>query len=184
MIELNLLPPQEKELLGLERARRQIMLYGSSILLALFGFIALLGFIWFFILIQLKSYSQSLQNIEASFQGQGVDRQKQLIADFNQYLAKLDQIQKNHQYYSPALTELANIIPSGVRIDSLSIDEDKQVSLAGFAPQRTQVLMLQDSLEKSKFFTEVEKPLANLIKQTDINFNFKFNLRTEKLTND
>lgn len=184
MIELNLLPPPEKELLNLEQIRRWIMLYGSSILLVLFGFIALLGLIWFSILIQLKSYSQSLQNIETSFQGQSIGRQKQLIADFNQYLDELNQVQENHQYYSPALTELANIIPSGVQIASLSIDENNQASLAGFALQRTQVLMLQDALEKSKFFAKVEKPLANLTKQININFNFKFNLRAEELIND
>lgn len=184
MIELNLLPPQEKEFLGLERKRRQIMLYGGSLLLTLFGFIALLGFIWFFILIQLKSYSASLQNIEASFQGQSISRQKQLIADFNQYLTRLDQIQLSHRRYSLALAELANIIPSGVRLESLTIDAKNQVNLSGFASQRTQVLMLQDALEKSALFTQVEKPLANLTKQIDINFNFKFNLNADKLTND
>lgn len=184
MVELNLLPPAERELLHLEKIRCQVMRYGTIVLLTFLGFIAVLGFIWFFILIQLKSYSQSLQSIEASFQGQSIGNQKQLIADFNQYLEKLDQTQKSHPYYSSVLAELANIIPAGVRLDSLSIDEKNQAMLSGFAPQRSQVLILQDSLEKSKFFADVEKPLENLTKQTNINFNFKFKLLTEKLVNE
>lgn len=184
MIDLNLLPPLEKELFRLELTRRQLARAGAAVLLTLFGFIAILGFIWFFILLQLKSYSQSLQNIEASFQGQSVGNQKQLIADFNQYLEKLNQAQKNQARYSLILAELANILPSGTRLDSLLINEKNEVAISGFAQQRTQVLTLQNALEKSAFFTQIEKPLANLTKQTNINFNFKFNLRPEKMVYD
>ena len=181
MIELNLLPPQEKELLNLEQIRRWTLLYGGNILLIVIGFIAALIFIWFSILIQLKSYSQSLRDIAINFQGQNIDRQKQLSSDLNQYLAKLNNIQKDHKYYSAAIIELANAVPPGMRIESLLIDEKNQVSLSGFAPQRTLVLMLQDALNKSQFFTKIENPTANLTKPTDINFNFKFNIKPEKI---
>jgi len=134
MIELNLLPPQEKELLNLEQIRRWTLLYGGNILLIVIGFIAALIFIWFSILIQLKSYSQSLRDIAINFQGQNIDRQKQLSSDLNQYLAKLNNIQKDHKYYSAAIIELANAVPPGMRIESLLIDEKNQVSLSGFAP--------------------------------------------------
>lgn len=180
MIELNLLPPDEKQTLRLEQTRRWIMFYGGSLLLVLAGFIALLGFIWFFILIQLKSYSQSLQSIENSFQGQSLDHQKDLIADFNLYLEKLNWVQKTQKNYSPVLAEIARIIPPGVRLNSLSIDETGLASLSGFAAQRTQVLALQDALEKSKLFSNLEKPLTNLTKQTNIDFHFSFSVQSLK----
>jgi len=41
--------------------------------------------------------------------------------------------------------------------------------------------MLQDALNKSQFFTKIENPTANLTKPTDINFNFKFNIKPEKI---
>ena len=181
MIELNLLPPSEKNLLNLEQIQRWALLYGGSLLLMALGFTAILGLVWFSILVQLKNYSQSLQNIGASFQGQSVDRQKQLTLNLNQYLEKINNVQQNHKYYSAALVALANIIPAGARLDGLSIDEKNQVSLTGFAPQRTQVLLLQDALTKSQFFTKVEKPLANLTKPADIDFNFKFTIKPDKL---
>ncbi|MDD2753241.1 MAG: PilN domain-containing protein [Candidatus Portnoybacteria bacterium] len=181
MTELNLLPPQEKELLNLEKTRRWVSFYGAGFLIVVLGFAILLGFVWFFILIQLKSYALTAQNIKASFQGQGVDKEKQLVGELNQYLEKVGQIQKNHKYFSPVLIEIANITPAGVRIEGLSIDEKGRVEITGFAPMRTQVLMLQEALVKSKLFAGIENPLANLTKQTNINFNFKFGLKPEEL---
>ncbi|KKT25028.1 MAG: hypothetical protein UW11_C0036G0003 [Parcubacteria group bacterium GW2011_GWA2_43_9b] len=63
MIELNLLPSSEKELLDLEQIQRWMLFYGGNILLIAIGFIIALSLIWFSVLIQLKSYSQSLQDI-------------------------------------------------------------------------------------------------------------------------
>src|SRR5512133_1138656 len=100
MIELNLLPPAEKELLSLEQTKRWVSFYGGSIFLILLGFIAALGFIWFFVLLQVKIYSSRLDNLASSFQGQSIDHQKQLIAHFNNYLKQLELLQKNHRNYS------------------------------------------------------------------------------------
>ena len=176
MIEMNLLPPAEKELLGLEQARRWVSFYGGGILLLLLGLAVLLSFIWFFILLQLKDYSQSLKNIEDSFQGQSIDRQKQLIGEFNQYLIKLDQIQSQRFLFSRALAELANLMPAGTRLEGLSINEKSEVELAGFADQRTQVLTLQEALAQSPYFKKLESPPSNLTKPVNINFSFKFTL--------
>lgn len=184
MIELNLLPPPEKKLLSVDQTRRWISFYGGSGLLLLLGLAALLGFIWFFILIQLKDYTQSLQKIDNSFQGQSIGRQKELIAEFNQYLAKLNQIQGQHTALAPALAEIANLIPAGARLDGLSIDAANQVSLTGFATQRTQVLMLQEALAKSRFFNQLSAPPANLTKPVNINFSFKFNLSQPEPSDD
>lgn len=169
-------------MLNLEKIRHWVTFYGAGSLIIVLGFAALLGFVWFFILVQLKSYALTAQNIKESFQGQSVDSEKQLIGDLNEYLAKVDRIQKNHRYYSLVLIELANLTPAGVRLEGLMIDEKNQVEITGFAPLRTQVLMLQEALAKSKLFTQVENPLANLTKQTNINFSFKFGLRPEGIT--
>jgi len=150
MIELNLLPSSEKELLDLEQIQRWMLFYGGNILLIAIGFIIALSLIWFSVLIQLKSYSQSLQDIAVSFQGRNIDRQKQLSSDLNLYLSRLNDVQKDHKYYSAAIIDLANIVPADVQIEGFSIDANNQVALSGFAPQRTQVLLLQDALTKSR----------------------------------
>ncbi len=181
MLELNLLPPPEKELLKLDQAQRWLVFYGGAVLFLVLGLTVLLMLVWSFILIQLKTYTQTIKSTEASFQGQSVEHQKSLIADFNQNLATIDQIQKNHRYYSPVLIEIANLMPAGARLEGLSLDETGQVTLSGWSARRTDVLLLKQALEKSTLFTKVDSPLSNLTKQTDISFSFKLEFEPAKL---
>lgn len=181
MIELNLLPPQEKEELKLEQLYRWLVFYCSSAILIILLFIALLTFIWFFIIIQLKSYSTNLENTKTSFQGQSIENQQKLIDDFNYRLNKINRIQNNHKYYSTILVRLAEIIPSGIRIDALSIDEQGKCTLTGYAQKRSQLLLFREALEKSSFFEKIDNPLSNLTKQIDINFSFKFDVKPAAL---
>ncbi len=181
MIELNLLPPPEKELLNLDQAQRWLVFYGGAIVLLILGFVTLLGLVWFFILIQLKTYTLTIKNTESSFQGQSIEHQKSLIADFNQNLGKIDRTQQEHKFYSSVLAELANSMPAGARLEGLAIDETDLVTLSGFASKRSDVLLLKQVLEKSDSFTNVESPLSNLTKQTDINFSFKLKIKPAKL---
>lgn len=181
MIKLNLLPPQEKEVLALERIQRWIVLYGSAIFGILLIFVSLLTIIWIFITIQLKSVTSNLDSIQSSFKGQDLITQQTAVASLNSYLEKIDAIQKNQKNYSNLIIFLAEIIPAGVRLDTLSLNEQNEVSLNGFAQRRELVVSLKDALEKSELFSDIESPLSNLVKETDINFYFKFRLQPNAL---
>lgn len=181
MIKLNLLPPQEKEVLALERIQRWIVLYGSAIFGILLIFVSLLTIIWIFITIQLKSVTSNLDSIQSSFKGQDLITQQTAVASLNSYLEKIDAIQKNQKNYSNLIIFLAGIIPAGVRLDTLSLNEQNEVSLNGFAQRRELVVSLKDALEKSELFSNIESPLSNLVKETDINFYFKFKLQPNAL---
>lgn len=181
MIELNLLPPQEKKLLTLERLQRWLLFYGGAILAMAVVFAGLLAATWAFLLIQLKAVTLNLQTQRTSLQGQDLRAQQDLAKETNRQLEKLNQIQINHQYYSAALIELTRLVPSGVRLDTFSLDEKSQATLTGYARQREQVIAIQTALEGSVFFENVESPLANLVKSADINFSFNFILRPENL---
>ncbi len=181
MIELNLLPPQEKDELKLERLYRWLIFYCSAAILIILLFIVFLTLIWSFIIIQLKSYTATLESTRTSFQGQSIENQQKLIGDFNLKLNKIDQIQNNHKYYSPALIHLAQLIPSGIRIDAFVVDEQGNCILTGYAQKRSQLLLLKEALDKSSFFEKIDNPISNLTKQIDINFSFKFDLKPTTL---
>jgi len=181
MIKLNLLPQQEKEVLVLEKNQRWIIFYGSAIFGILLIFVSLLAIIWIFINIQLKSVTSNLQSIQSSFRGQDLKTQQTAIGNLNSYLEKIDAIQKNQKDYSNLIVYLAGIIPGGVRLDTLSLNDQNEVSLNGYAQRRELVVALKDALEKSELFSDVENPLSNLVKETDINFYFKFKLRPNAL---
>ncbi len=181
MIELNLLPPQEKDELKLERLYRWLIFYCSSAVLIILLFIAFLALIWSFIIIQLKSYTANLENTRTSFQGQSIENQQKLITDFNHQLNKIDQIQNDHKYYSTILIRLSELIPSGIRIDAFVVDEQGKCTLTGYAQKRSQLLLLKEALEKSSFFEKIDNPISNLTKQIDINFSFKFDVKPAAL---
>ncbi len=176
MIKLNLLPLQEKEALALEKTQRWIIFYGSAITGIFLIFVALLIIIWAFIAIQLKSAVNNLESVQSSFKGQDLKTQQAAVADLNKYLEKIASIQKNQKSYSVLLISLSNLVPSGIRLNTLAIDRSDEISLNGYAQRRELILAFKDSLEKSNLFTDIENPLSNLIKQTDINFYFKFKL--------
>lgn len=180
-IKLNLLPPQEKEAIAVDRAHRWIIFYGSAILGILLIFIVLLGTIWLYLAIQLKTVSVNLNSSQAGLQGQDLKTQQDLIAQLNKDLVEMDVLQKNHKLYSKFLIALTELIPAGARLNGLDINDKEEVIMEGFAQRRDQVIFLKDSLEKSALFSNVESPLSNLVKQADINFYFKFNLRPDAL---
>jgi len=72
------------------------------------------------------------------------------------------------------LASLADLTPPGVRLDALLINESNEATLNGYAQKREQIIVFKESLEKSGMFGEIENPLSNLVKQTDINFYFNF----------
>ncbi len=181
MIKLNLLPPQEKENLKHERISRWIVFYGVSILGILIIFTALLGAILLYINIQLQAQNKEFSSLQTSLKGTDLKLQQDEIAVFNQELRTITRLQNGQEKYSYFLASLAGLIPAGVRLDTLSGDKNDQIILYGNAQTRNQVIALRDALAQSKLFSDVESPLSNLVKQTDINFYFKFKILPDAL---
>lgn len=181
MPELNILPPTEKKDLSLERFYRWLVFYGNALIAIFLAFTALLFLIWFFILIQLKSYTANLEKTKTSFHGQDIENQQKSVDELNARLEKIAAIQNNHRFYSPLLIHLATIVPAGARLDAMIINEQNQVIISGYAPQRNHLLLLKETLGKSPFFEKINNPLSNLTKQTEINFSFRFNIKPTAL---
>ena len=181
MIKLNLLPPTEKELLNIDRTQRWIVFYGSIFLCSLLVFIILLAVIWLSLFIQLKSIGVNLDIAKQSRQGQDLKIQQNLIKELNTRIEKISQSEKNRKSYSMILFSLAKIMPIGTRLERFSIDEKNQMIIFGYAQKRENLLILKNSLEKSALFTNIDSPLANLIKQTDIYFSFTMTVKTDDL---
>lgn len=178
MLTLNLLPPEEKEILRWERINRLIIFYGGIFFIILVIFVLLLFINLIFLNIQLKAIERLVIVEEKSASAQTIKELKEEIATFNQKLEILDQIQSKTKGYSIILEDLAKIIPSGVRLYSFSFDsKTKKIAIEGYAPERNQVISLKESLEKSSEFNSIESPISNLLKQKDINFRFSFTIR-------
>lgn len=181
MIKLNLLPPDEKKQLSLEQTRRWVNFYGWSGFLMLAAFSLFLFFVWSLILIQLKGSNLDVESNQASQQGKNVSEQQNSVKELNRKLETLNGIQNNQKYFSKFLIFLTEALTGGVRLEGLSVEKNGQVVLNGFAPRREQLILFQKKLQDSSLFTNLESPLENLTKQTDINFTVKFSLKPEAL---
>lgn len=181
MLKLNLLPPEEKNALMIEQSQRWIVFYGSAIAAILLIFAGLLGAIWLSINYQLKNAAAEFNSVQTSLKGRDLKSQEEQISQTNAFLKNLDNIQRGQKIYSDLLIALSDLVPPGAKLTSLTIDEKNAVALYGFAAQREQILAFKEALENSKLFKDIESPLSNLVKQTDINFYFNFNLQPDAL---
>jgi hypothetical protein len=80
---------------------------------------------------------------------------------------------------SDAIEKVISKKSPGIRITSFSWEDDKgrmMISVSGVAQDRQSLLAFENSLNSSKYFSEVTLPVSNLAKDRDINFQLKLSL--------
>ncbi|OGZ33992.1 MAG: hypothetical protein A2Y98_00820 [Candidatus Portnoybacteria bacterium RBG_19FT_COMBO_36_7] len=178
MIKLNLLPSQEKQEIAGQKAIKQV-LAGSFFSLALvLIFLAVLGSIWFYSLIQLKSIQGIAMELEASPQNQTFRNIQKEIDGINQKMQAFDKLKSQEIDYSFYLQKLTELTNPGIKFGNVKFDGSK-VSLAGQALTREVLLTFKSALEGSPAFQKVNAPLSNFLKQNDIDFTFSFELKSQ-----
>jgi Tfp pilus assembly protein PilN len=178
MIGLNILPPEEKKEILSQKTLRQVLTWGSSGLIIVLAFLALLASIWLYSYIQLNSIQEIVSELEASPQNQNFKDIKKEIDGMNQQLqsfSKLQSQEKDYSFYLEKLTDLAN---PGIKLNSVSFDASK-VNVSGQATTRDVLLTFKSALEGSSYFQNVNTPLSNFLKQTNIGFTFSFELKPQ-----
>ncbi len=180
MISLNLLPPEEKANLRLGNIRRIFLNYALALISALIFGVLILAFIYFLLAVESKNSEGNYFLIQQSSQGQSLKSQQDQIKKFNSELLQIEILQKKQPYYSLVILEIANLMPPGVRIEKLEINEKNEIIVSGFAQNREKVVLFKEGLERSKNFKNITSPLSNLVKQIDIYFYFKFELASNE----
>lgn len=101
----------------------------------------------------------------------------------NAQLDYIDQMQNNFTTWSFLFDGLFNNIDqNNINFTSIKINQDqKTIILSGFAKSREALLELKKQLENSAMFFNINLPIQNLLKQTDINFKITASLNLEKI---
>ena len=178
MINLNLISPQQKY--HLEERRRHFICENLIILIFLLTFIIALGLSFSKYLI-LNNYQQLI--LEKTDQNlSGINQE---IRELNNKLELMADIQAEYNPVAEKLAFFANLVPENIFITNLELEkkEDKDnifwlVSIRGKAKTREDLTNFQSTLNQTNGFSETEYPLSNLLKKTDIDFQF-----TAKLDN-
>lgn len=190
MITLNLLPPDEKRGLYFQRISRLLWFYGGQILIAFFIFVLLSWLVWFFLNSQAKIIETELSSYEAGIKKEALTELNKKITEANAQIEAIDKIQATHQYFSLIFTEIAGLIPEEAYLESINIQKqpatEKEIAktkiiLSGYAPLRDNVIQIKKNLEKSIYFEELESPMSNFVKATDINFTFSAVIKETQL---
>jgi Tfp pilus assembly protein PilN len=107
---------------------------------------------------------------------------KQQVESLNQQIRGINNIQKQHIYWSTALAELGRLFASDIQLDLVSIDrESGKVEVTGLAGSRDSALKFWYDIQNSVYFKDINFPLSNLERATDDTFSFTFTANIENL---
>lgn len=180
---INLLSPEEKEGLLLEKKKRTAIILWILVLVFLIYLIL--------VLFSIKIYLQSEVEVQKTLllEGEKEDGRSEFrelqkkIDSTNLTLTKLNSFYQKKIYLTEILEKISGTLPEKTHLTSLSAvfssTEEKfgyTVSLSGFAPIRESLFELKKNLEKESDFKEVYFPPANWVKPADIDFFVTFEI--------
>jgi len=173
MFKFNLLPPQEKKELELVKFCRLLIFLSFRLIAVLIIFILILATTYLFLSILVKAQSDLIElrqnNEKTKHQVEVEDNIRQINQGAKKVLVKQDE----SIIWTPILEKISEITPSGIYLIDFSYRaSNDQINIVGWARNRDKLLTFENSLKQTPYFKEIESPLSNLIKQTDINFSF------------
>lgn len=165
MLYLNLLPQSERSRIKFESIYRLVRFE----LLFLIGIVVIMSVSVFSVDLYLR---QTIDRLSAlSKESMRVDTP--LVAEtqaLNQTIDGLISIQEGFSLKSGMLREFTKLVPDGVRINQLSINEENVVRVRGVYEKRADLLRLKENLEEH-FLTEIIFPISNLLKPENGEFS-------------
>jgi Tfp pilus assembly protein PilN len=102
------------------------------------------------------------------------------IKEFNLYINGLNKIQDEHIIWNKFIIKFSRLVPDMVNLYSLDIRPDK-ILITGFSSDRNNLKELQENLEASGLFSNIEIPLNDLIKKENIDFSIKAEIKLDQL---
>lgn len=108
---------------------------------------------------------------------------KTVIDGINSQLKDYQELSAASPLWSKALRSFADNIPNEVIITTFNADSaKKQIDISGYAPTREQVISLYNRINNDKsHFRDIDYPLENVAKATDVEFHFTFFVQDDVL---
>jgi len=171
MLAINLLPPEEKQIIRIIEARRAVALFTLSFLAVAATGIALLLPSYFSSYFVRRELERSLAAAEQGASGRGTTRE--ILAEAKKTKDAINAARSS--LAAPAagarIMEQFAAPGDGVAVTAFSIRSDGDVVLEGRAGTRDQLLAFEQYLRASDIFLEVAFPLADIVRERDIRFS-------------
>lgn len=200
MIKINLLSPVDKENLRWEKVNNLAIRSVLWIFLAEAMFAALFLFTVEYLRIERESVGIQLENMKKTAETKEIQHIESGVASYKDKIEGIYSIQKGHKTWTFLFEELANLVPEGVRLESVWVQEGTvetvnsskklsdgiepgklRITIRGNAKTRDDLLILEDNLKNSGLFSDIKYDDANYVKAVDISFNHIFYVEANKL---
>lgn len=174
---INLLPPEEKEILLKEQLKRSVIILGSEITFLLVCLILILFSVKFYILGQSVSQKFYLEQLQLDAKFSELSGFKDIALQYNQYLARMDSFYQNQAYTSSALGVLLDIErPEGLYFTNLSFSDDPankkvKIVISGQSGTRDNLMAFKKNIEAQSQVKNVSFSPESWISQKNVNFS-------------
>ncbi len=154
----------------------------SLIGLSLFSFVIVLGVQFgarLYLQSQLTKINYKIGEIKSQVdKNENADLKKKIKA-VNDLTSDYNNLVNSSPKWSKLLKVFSVIPPEGVRITNFAVDlNKKQVTINGISPTRDLVIKLYENIKADKeHFYNVNYPLENVAKATNISFHYSFNFK-------
>lgn len=172
MLHTNLLPEEEKRAIILEKSFRIIKFFGITIIGTFIIGIALLAPSYLPLYFQNNEFKNSLLvQQEAAAK---IDYGK-IVSDALQIQATISSLRQTADNSSAALDifDLLAAQQTGIIVSEFTIDKNASITIIGNAATRNDLLAFEQYLRDSSRLRDLASPLANIIKEANINFNLR-----------
>ncbi|OGE88907.1 MAG: hypothetical protein A3J07_04410 [Candidatus Doudnabacteria bacterium RIFCSPLOWO2_02_FULL_49_13] len=180
MRRINLLPKIWQREFQLHLFANQLLAFWLWILITLVVFLIVVIVGRTYLISQNQQVLAAIETKRQTLKTSGNEELKLEILRLNQDIANVDKLNANHYYWSQALTELGNLLPSDLQIDLLTLDRATgKIEIKGTAGNRDNILKFWGDLHKSAYFMNINFPLSNLNQATNDPFTFTFYINPE-----
>ncbi|MFA7169983.1 MAG: PilN domain-containing protein [Candidatus Paceibacterota bacterium] len=191
MIKINLLSPFDKRNLRWEKMNNLAIRSVLWIFFAQAIFAAVFLFSLQYIKIEEGIVNMQLKDIQNQSETKEMDEMEIALATYKNKIDSIASIQKNRRSWTILFENIAELVPNGVRLESISVQEDSvtemsevgdlKITVIGNAKTREDLLDLESNFEHSESLYGLEYNDANYVESVDIDFNYAFYMKSEKL---
>ena len=182
MKTINLLPKSVTRELQIELIASQVLSFWIKLLITLAVFFALVLASVLYLRSEITKTDHAIAEQKEILSSSNTKELQARVSALNKKIRTIKDVRNSTYYWSEALLELAAITPNELVIESLVIDrETGKIDITGTADNRDGVLTFWANVKKSRYFKNINFPLANLEKSEDTPYTYTFYINPEAI---
>lgn len=180
---MNLLPPQEKQELKLQKTQKLVIVLGNAGLIGLVCLAMVLFSLKFYMLQDARNFDSILEQMDAGRQSPDELALGDLIEKYNATLAGVDSFYKKETYVNDALEVIFGVArPDGLYLSNVLIDRDSKtdklkIQVMGFSNTRDNLLDYKKNMESAEKIASAYFPPKSWIASKNVEFEITLEIK-------